>query len=98
MQSSNSGSPDSLNLSSSVERLVGGVESTGNRSRESSSSSHSTPKAPKKGPLKLKNSPSRGSSPAHSAGLPRPRSKELGRSRLSWREVTEFSKPRAYGN
>ena len=91
MQSSNSGSPDSLNLSSSVEGLVGGVESTGNRSRESSSSSHSTPKAPKKGSLKLKNSPSRGSSPAHSAGLPRPRSKELGRSRLSWREMMSQS-------
>ena len=50
MQSSTSGSPESFNFSSSVEGLVGGIE--GNSGSRASSSSHSTPRAPKKGNLK----------------------------------------------
>lgn len=47
MQSSTSGSPESFNLSSSVEGLVGGIE--GNSGSRASSSSHSTPRAPNLG-------------------------------------------------
>ena len=84
MQSSTSGSPESFNLSSSVEGLVGGIE--GNSGSRASSSSHSTPRAPKKGNLK-KSGDRQKVPPAQSAGIPKPRSSGESRSRISWREM-----------
>ena len=84
MQSSTSGSPESFNLSSSVEGLVGGIE--GNSGSRASSSSHSNPRAPKKGNLK-KSGDRQKVPPAQSAGIPKPRSSGESRSRISWREM-----------